>query len=95
VTIGQDAKNLLVPAAVKAGLKLDQIKSFVSPFAAGEFLKPQIGRGDTILVKGSQNGVFSEEAAALLLRDADDRSKLVRQTPEWLVKKKAQFHHEK
>lgn len=94
VTIGKDAKELLIPAAVKAGLKPEQIKSFMSPYEAGEWLGPQIGRGDTILVKGSQNGVYSEEATALLLRDSDDRSKLVRQTPDWLTKKKAQFNHE-
>lgn len=91
VTIGRDAQNLLVPAAKKAGLKSEQIQSFLSPYQAGEFVKGLVRTGDTILVKGSQNGVFSEEAAGKLLRNDSDRSKLVRQSPDWMAKKEAQF----
>ncbi|HSX14692.1 MAG TPA: UDP-N-acetylmuramoyl-tripeptide--D-alanyl-D-alanine ligase [Candidatus Saccharimonadales bacterium] len=91
ITIGRQAQDILVPAAVKAGLKAGQIKSFMSPYAAGKYLKPLIQPGDTILVKGSQNGVFSEEAAAQVLRNLADRSKLVRQTAQWQATKKEQF----
>lgn len=91
VTIGKDARDLLAPAAKQAGLGDDQIKSFLSPYEAASYLKPLVRSGDVILVKGSQNGVFSEETAAMLLRDPADRSKLVRQTPTWQHAKKEQF----
>jgi UDP-N-acetylmuramoyl-tripeptide--D-alanyl-D-alanine ligase len=43
------------------------------------------------LAKGSQNGVFAEEAVKLLLANPDDADKLVRQSPVWLKKKQVQF----
>jgi len=91
VTIGASARDMIAPAAKNAGLKANQVQSFLSPYAAGEYLRPLLRAGDTVLVKGSQNRVFSEEATALLLRNDADRSKLVRQTPDWLAKKQAQF----
>lgn len=91
VTVGSDAANYLVPAAQAAGLKAGQIKSFQTPYQAGNYLKSLIKSGDTVLIKGSQNRVFTEEAAALLLADPADRSKLVRQTPNWLKIKHEQF----
>lgn len=91
VTIGRQAEEFIAPAAKNAGLKPDQIKSFDSPVAAGKFVQSLLKTGDTVLVKGSQNRVFAEEATAQLLADPADRSKLVRQTPYWQAIKRAQF----
>ena len=37
-----------------------------------------------VLAKGSQNGIFAEEALKIMLKSTDDMKKLVRQEPEWL-----------
>lgn len=92
VTIGDLASDYLAPAAIGAGLDPTAVKTADSPYAAGEFLRLLIAPGDLILFKGSQNGVFAEEAVKLLLRDAKDASKLVRQSPSWLRTKQAQFN---
>jgi hypothetical protein len=44
-----------------------------------------------VLAKGSQNGVFTEEAIKRLLLDPTDAEKLVRQSPAWLTTKARQF----
>ena len=41
-------------------------------------------RGAVVLAKGSQNGIFAEEALKIMLKSTDDMKKLVRQEPEWL-----------
>ncbi len=91
LTLGADANTYLGPAAVKAGLDKTKVHTFTSPYDAGEWLSKVIKKGDTILVKGSQNGVFAEEAIKSLLADPADSHKLVRQSPEWLVRKTEQF----
>ncbi len=91
ITIGNQAKQFLAPAAHMAGLKNDHIRSFDDPYKAGEFVLANLKKGDQVLVKGSQNGVFSEEAAKLLLARRDDRGKLVRQSSDWLRRKQRAF----
>jgi len=91
VTIGESAKTYLAAGAAEVGLKPKQIHSFASPYAAGEFVQGILQQGDIVLAKGSQNGVFAEEALALLLSNPLDRKKLVRQSAAWLKKKRAQF----
>jgi UDP-N-acetylmuramoyl-tripeptide--D-alanyl-D-alanine ligase len=87
ITIGPDANKYLGPVAVTRGCG---VKSFDSPYEAGEFIKPLIKSGAVILVKGSQNKVFAEEAIKLLLANPADEAKLVRQSPQWLkIKQKA------
>lgn len=88
VTIGPDANTHLASAAEKKGCK---VKTFTSPYEAGKYLKPLIRQNGLILAKGSQNGVFAEEAVKLLLANPADVSHLVRQSPEWLAKKQKQF----
>jgi UDP-N-acetylmuramoyl-tripeptide--D-alanyl-D-alanine ligase len=88
VTVGADAKKWLAPAAKKQGCT---VKSFMSPYEAGEFVKSQLKAGAVVLAKGSQNGVFAEEALKMLLNDPADTAKLVRQSPAWLKKKARQF----
>lgn len=89
VTIGADAKNYLAPAAKEKGCT---VKTFMSPYEAGEYVKSKLKTGAVVLAKGSQNGVFAEEALKPLLSDPADTSKLVRQSPVWLKKKQTQFN---
>lgn len=88
VTIGDHAKKYLAPAATQNGCT---VKSFTSPYDAGEYVKKQLQQGAVVLAKGSQNGVFAEEALKLLLADKQDASKLVRQSQHWLGVKASQF----
>lgn len=89
LTLGPDANTYLAPAATKAGCK---VKTFTSPYDAGEHLKNSIKNGAVVLIKGSQNRVFAEEAVKAILANPADESKLVRQSPSWLKLKQKQFH---
>jgi UDP-N-acetylmuramoyl-tripeptide--D-alanyl-D-alanine ligase len=91
VTIGDNANRFIVAGATEAGMKSELIHTHVSPYAAGEFLRGVVKPSDIILAKGSQNGVFAEEAGALLLTSPDDRSLLVRQSSAWQDRKRRQF----
>jgi len=91
VTIGQLARDWIVPAAKRAGLPDKQIRSFASPYQAGQLVASLVHEGDKVLVKGSQNRVFAEEAAKQLLADPTDAAKLVRQSAGWMQQKRSQF----
>ncbi len=88
VTIGEDAEKFLAPAAAKRGC---QIRSFKSPYEAGAFVHSVLHPHATILAKGSQNGVFAEEALKILLHATEEESQLVRQEPDWIARKEAMF----
>jgi UDP-N-acetylmuramyl pentapeptide synthase len=88
VTVGAEAKKYLAPAAKKAGCT---VKSFTSPIRAGLFVEKALKQHGVVLAKGSQNGVFSEEALKPLLADKNDAQKLVRQSAYWLKIKRSQF----
>lgn len=88
ITIGDQAASYLAPAAKQNGCN---VISFDSPYKAGNYLKDVLKKEAVILVKGSQNGVFSEEAIKFILKNPKDRAKLVRQSKSWLKIKKRQF----
>lgn len=85
VTVGKDANAFLAPAARENGCMVYKAKNAID---AGRFVKDEIAGGAVILVKGSQNGVFTEEAIKPLLKSKSDFSKLVRQDKYWMDKKK-------
>jgi UDP-N-acetylmuramyl pentapeptide synthase len=88
ITLGKDANKYLAAEAKKQGCT---VKTCTSPQEAGEFIKEKLQPGAAVLLKGSQNGVFAEEAVKLLLADRSDEAKLVRQSPYWLSVKRKQF----
>lgn len=88
VTLGPDANNYLATAAEANGCKVQQ---FQDPYAAGEYIKSIISPGAVVLVKGSQNRVYAEEAIKPILANPSDQAKLVRQSPDWLKKKATNF----
>ena len=92
VTIGEDARLYLAPAAKKNGCR---VKTFRHPKHAGEFVEENAEKGAAILFKGSQNGVYAEEALKVMLRDEKDIKKLVRQSKLWMNKKRDCFRKEK
>ncbi|HSX03061.1 MAG TPA: Mur ligase family protein [Candidatus Saccharimonadia bacterium] len=91
VTTGELANKYLGPAALAAGLPADKYAAATSPYAAAELMRSHLGPGDLLLVKGSQNGVFTEEAVRPLLADPADAKLLVRQAPAWQARKRRQF----
>ncbi len=91
ITIGELANKYLGPAAVKAGLDPTRLKTAETPVAAGNFLKSMLTRDDVVLIKGSQDRLYTEEATKLLLANSADAKKLVRQSPFWMAKKRRQF----
>lgn len=84
VTIGKDANKFLASAAKENGCLVYKAKDSAD---AGKFVVGKIKDGAVILAKGSQNGVFAEEALKPILKEKSDISKLVRQDKEWLKKK--------
>lgn len=85
VTVGEEAKKYLAPVAKKNGCK---VESFLNPKLAGEYVKEQARQSAVILYKGSQNGVFAEEALKCMLKNKEDEKKLVRQSKLWMAQKK-------
>jgi len=80
-TIGPDANKYLAPAAAARGCL---VKTFDSPVDAGRFVKERLRQGTVVLVKGSQNNVFAEEAIKEMLALPADSVKLVRQSKYWM-----------
>lgn len=92
VVIGRDAETHMVSGATDAGMSSDNIKIFKSPYEAGHFLKRIITKRDVVLIKGSQNGVFSEEVTRILLDPSIDPAEvLVRQSTTWKRRKRKAF----
>lgn len=88
VTIGFDAERFLAPVAKARGCAA---QSFSSPYEAGKYVRSILRDGAVVLAKGSQNGVFAEEALKVLLANKKDAGKLVRQSPHWMRIKQKQF----
>lgn len=81
ITVGDKAEKYLAPAARQRGC---QVKSFKSAIDAGAFARSILEEGAAILVKGSQDGVYTEEAVKILVV-TDAHSQLVRQSPQWMA----------
>lgn len=88
VTIGEDANKYLADAAEGKGCKVVRC---TNPVKAGQVILENLEEGSVVFAKGSQNGVFAEEAVKILLARSDDVTKLVRQSKIWLTTKKNQF----
>lgn len=88
VTLGKDANQYTATVAEQNGCKVVRTNS---PYEAGKVIADNLQTGAYVLIKGSQNGVFSEEAIKSLLADPNDASKLVRQSAYWFAIKRKQF----
>ncbi|HSX42808.1 MAG TPA: Mur ligase family protein [Candidatus Saccharimonadales bacterium] len=90
VTVGQDAKQWIAPAAREAGC---EVRSFNDPSEAGVYVAGKLKKGAVVLAKGSQGGIFTEEAVKQLLAHPGDSEKLVRQSAPWMARKAKYFSH--
>jgi UDP-N-acetylmuramoyl-tripeptide--D-alanyl-D-alanine ligase len=93
ITLGPDANEYLALAAHNRGC---HVVTFADPYEAGEYLRDHIKPGAAVLIKGSQNRVFAEEAIKPILADPADARLLVRQSKAWRTKKHKSFgRHER
>lgn len=92
VTVGNTAEKLMAPAAIHAGMQTEQVKMFRTPYEAGHYVKSLLQKSDTVLVKGSQDGVYTEEATRIILDPhLNPKDVLVRQSNVWKRRKKKSF----
>lgn len=88
VTLGPDANTHTATSAHDRGCV---VQTSHTPYEAAEIIQSYMKEGAVVLLKGSQNKVFAEEATKLLLRDAADAKKLVRQSTFWNAIKQKNF----
>lgn len=88
VTLGPDANKFIAEEAKAKGCR---VESCNTPYEAANFIKSNLQQGGLILAKGSQNGVFAEEAVKQLLANPSDAARLVRQSPKWMKIKNRMF----
>lgn len=85
ITLGPDANKYFATILQSSSKK---VQVFTDPYAIGEYLKSKNLSNTAILFKGSQFGVYLEEAIKYILADKSDEQNLVRQSGDWLSKKK-------
>jgi UDP-N-acetylmuramyl pentapeptide synthase len=84
ITVGETASKYVAESAKVAGMTKKQVKTFKEAIEAGEYLKGEVGKGDIVLVKGSQNEVRLERAIEKFMAHPEDKEKvLVRQSSFW------------
>jgi len=88
ITVGEDAEKYFAPAARTHGC---HTVSFKSSLEAGAYVHKYLEKGAAVLFKGSQGGIYLEEAVKVILHSTDDEVKLVRQSPKWMAKKQQFF----
>lgn len=81
ITVGDEAEQFLADEARKKGC---QVRSFRTALEAGAFVHQVMEENAAILFKGSQGGIYLEEAVKIVLHDTADEAKLVRQSPHWM-----------
>lgn len=88
ITVGEEAEKYLAPAARISGC---HVVSFKSALEAGAYAHKFLEPGGAILFKGSQGGIYLEEAIKVVLHSTEEEKQLVRQSPAWLQKKRDFF----
>lgn len=88
ITVGEEAEKYLAPAARANGCHVVSVKSALE---AGACVHKFLSEGAAILFKGSQGGIYLEEAIKVVLHSTEDEKHLVRQSPAWLEKKRHFF----
>lgn len=92
ITVGIEAQRYLAPAAIQAGMPVTSVFSFDKSNQTGDCLRSVIKKQSVILFKGSQGGIYIEEAIKFVLQDPQLTSELlVRQKGEWQRRKKDYF----
>lgn len=87
VTVGPQAEKFIASAAKMRGC---QVKVCKNALEAGSFVHSVLEPHAIILFKGSQGGIYLEEAIKVILHSTDDEKYLVRQSSSW-TKTKDEF----
>jgi len=90
ITVGEEAAKYLAPAAEANGCKVVKFKNALE---AGSYVHQALEQGGAVLFKGSQGGIYLEEAIKVILHATADQEQLVRQSPAWLEKKRKFFEN--
>lgn len=90
ITVGEDAHRYLAPEARARGC---QVKECENAMQAGAFARGVLQDNAVVLIKGSQNNGYLEEATKMLLKNHELGQQLVRQSPGWMAKKEEYFSH--
>ena len=86
MTVGEASKKFTASAAKEAGMDENKIAVFDDSAMAGKFLQDKMGKGDVILVKGSQ-GLRMEKIVKEVMSDPEKACELlVRQEEYWTRK---------
>lgn len=93
VTVGDEANRYI---AEEANSKDCKVKTCMNALEAGAFVVDLVKNtaGSVVLLKGSQGGIFLEEATKMLLESSKDDYRLVRQNSDWM-KIKNKFFNQK
>lgn len=86
--VGPLTREFVIQQVEHANKELKEIRWFDSSVRAGEYLEKHLPMNAIVLVKGSQNTIYLEEAVKYLLKHKTDEQKLCRQETYWLEKKK-------
>lgn len=86
--VGPLTMEYVLPEVEKHPNRLQDIRWFKTFKHAGEYLKDHLPKDAIVLVKGSQNTIFLEEAMKYILADKKDFRNLCRQEDFWMKKKK-------
>lgn len=86
--VGPNTKKYILP---KINEKVKEVKVFENSILAGEFLRKSLPYRAIVLVKGSQNEIFLEEAIKKILKNKTDEKMLCRQNDFWMKKKQGYF----
>ncbi|MDO9027616.1 MAG: carbon monoxide dehydrogenase beta subunit family protein [Candidatus Roizmanbacteria bacterium] len=86
--VGPLTKKYVLPEVSKS---VKESQWFENSIKLGEYLKTSLPYHSVVLVKGSQNTIFLEEAIKFILRDKKDEKKLCRQNEFWLSQKNKFF----
>lgn len=90
--VGELTKKYVIPYVEKQSTKPHEIKHFQTSEEAGKYLQDTIQADTILLVKGSQNTIFLEEAIKYILENKKDERFLCRQEEFWMEIKEKYFH---
>ena len=88
ITVGDQANTYLAEAATLKGCRVIKCRNALEAGAEAHQLMEE---GAVLLFKGSQGGIYLEEAVKMVLHSTDDEDRLVRQSTKWMEKKRAFF----
>lgn len=92
ITVGSEAKRYIATSAIKNGMNKNSVYSFAKSKQLNKVLNKVIKPNSILLFKGSQGGIYLEEAIKFVLAEDMNADKLlIRQKNEWLRRKNGYF----